>query len=140
MMEARFLADIKDKLVTQFNSEPSQALANAVESLKSEMNQIAGLASEFPQNFETCWTTLAGMKNSNRFVAALFRRIDKKGHHSGGISKSGAALIYQIRCAIVHAGEKDMIYENYSDSEEAVRAIINDVERAALELVGIELS
>lgn len=140
MMEARFLADVKGKLLAQFDSEPSLALADAIDSLKSEMNQIAGLAADNPQPFESCWTTLAAIRNSNRFVAALFRRIDKKGNDGGGKSKSGAALIYQIRCAIVHAGEKDMIFEKYPDGEEALKAIIADVERAALLLVGIELT
>jgi hypothetical protein len=140
MMEARFLADVKSKLFAQFDGKPSTALADAVEALKSEMNQIAGLAADHPQPFEACWTTLAAIKNSNRFVAALFRTIDKKGHNGGGKSKAGAALIYQIRCAIVHAGEKDMIFEQYPDGEEALEAIISDVERAALLLVGIELT
>ncbi|MBP2233481.1 hypothetical protein J2847_006820 [Azospirillum agricola] len=143
VMEARFLAEIKVKLVSSFDAEPSAALSDAVEALKSEMNQIIGLAETQQDAFEACWTALDQIKNTNHFSAALFRRIAKKGIGAGagggGKWRIGAALIYQIRCAIVHAGEKDMIFESFSDGEEAVRVILPHVERAALLLVGINL-
>lgn len=140
MIEARFLADIKAKLIRNFDAEPAIALSTAADALKSEMTQIAGLALNYPEPFEACWTKLSSMKNENRFTAALFQRVEKKGHHSGGKSKFGAALIYQMRCAIVHAGEKDMIFEKYPDGDAAISAILPDVERAAFLLVGVELS
>ena len=140
MMEARFLADVKSKLFASFDAEPSAALSEAADALKSEMAQISSLATDHPEPFEECWNILNGMKNTNRFVAALFKRIEKKGLHSGGKCKSGAALIYQIRCSIVHAGEKDMIFEKYPDGESALSAVICGVERAALRLVGMELT
>lgn len=140
MIEALFLADVKAKLLRRFDEEPSDALAEATDALKSEMTQLAGLASNWPEPFEASWETLSDLKNTNRFVAALFRRVEKKGHHTGGKAKLGAALIYQMRCAIVHAGEKDMIFEKYPDGDAAVMAVISDVEKIALTLVGIELS
>lgn len=140
MMEARFLDDIRTKLLAAFLAEPSAALNGALESLKSEMNQVIGLAEAQQDAFEACWNTLDQMRNTNRFAAALFRRVEKKGAASGGKWKTGAALVYQIRCAIVHAGEKDMIFENFPDGEIAVEAVLPDVERAALLLAGVELS
>jgi hypothetical protein len=139
VMEARFLADVKAKLLAGFDAEPGPALGDAIDALKSELNQITGLAETQQDAFEACWTTLHALKNDNRFAAALFRRIEKKGAGSGAKWKTGAALIYQNRCAIVHAGEKDMIFENFPDGEHAIEAVLPQIERAALLLVGIEL-
>lgn len=139
VMEARFLAEIKKKLLSNFDAEPGAALSDAVEALKSEMSQIIGLAETQKDAFEACWAALDQLKNVNQFSTALFRRVAKKGT-GGGKWKTGAALIYQIRCAIVHAGEKDMIFERFPDGEAAVVAILPHVERAALLLVGVELS
>ncbi|PCF93208.1 hypothetical protein CPA46_02820 [Sphingopyxis terrae subsp. ummariensis] len=138
-MEARFLADIKAKLLDNFDSGPSAALGDATAALRSELKQLGNLADQEPAIFEECWTVLDRMKNTNRFVAALFRNIQRKGHASGAKYQTGAALIYQTRCAIVHAGEKDMIFESFDDAEAALEAVLPSVERASLLLVGIEL-
>ena len=79
------------------------------------------------------------MKNTNRFATALFRKIARKGEASGSKWQTGAALVYQVRCAIVHAGQKDIIFENFPDGDEVISALLPEVERAALLLVGIEL-
>ena len=140
MMEARFLADVKAKLIAGFDAGPSAALSDAVDSLKSELNQITGLAETQQDAFEACWTALDALKGQNRFTTALFRRLSKKKLDGGKRWQTGAALVYQIRCAVVHAGEKDMIFENFSDGENAIEAVLPHVERAALLLVGIELN
>jgi hypothetical protein len=139
MMEARFLAEIKAKLILNFDAEPSAALSESIDALKSELNQIVGLAETQKDAFEACWTVIDQVKNTNRFSAALFRRVAKKGVDGGGKWKTGAALVYQIRCSIVHAGEKDLIFERFPDGEEVVEMLIPCVERAALMLVGVEL-
>jgi hypothetical protein len=139
VMEARFLAEIKFKLISGFDAEPSVALSEALEGLKTEINQITGLAETQKDAFETCWTALDQLKNVNRFATALFRRVEKRGAANGGKWKTGAALVYQIRCAIVHAGEKDMIFENFPDGEEALEAVLPHIERAALLLVGVDI-
>lgn len=137
VMEARFLAEIKSKLIASFDAEPNAALDDAAEALKSEMNQIIGLAETQKDAFEACWMALDQLNNVNQFATALFRRVTKK-KVGGEKWKTGAALVYQIRCAIVHAGEKDMIFESFPDGAEAVKAVLPHVERAALLLVGVD--
>jgi hypothetical protein len=138
VMEARFLAEIRNTLISKFDAEPGAALGQATSALKSELTQITGLASTQQDSFEACWTALHSMKDTNRFVAALFRRLDEK-KVRGPKWEIGAALIYQIRCAVVHAGGKDMIFENFNDGDAALTEILPFVERAALRLVGVEL-
>lgn len=139
VMEALFLADVKGRLMANFDAEPAAALSEAIEALKSELRQITALAEPHQDLFEECWNRLHAIRNVNRFAAALFRRAEKKKIDGQGKWQTGAALIYQIRCAVVHAGEKDMIFENFSDGDAAIEAILPTVERAALRMLGITL-
>ncbi|QAY77573.1 hypothetical protein [Sphingosinicella sp. BN140058] len=139
MIEARFIADVKARLLTRFDAQPGDALQEAVDALKSEMNQIRGLAENQKDAFEACWTVVDTMRSTNRFAAALFRKAQQNGL-KGAKWETGAALIYQIRCAIVHAGQKDLIYEGFLDGDEVIEALLPAVERTALILVGIEVA
>ena len=139
VMEALFIADVKSRLLGSFDAEPVVALNDALEALQSELRQITALAEPHQDLFEECWTLLDGLKNTNQFATALFRRLNKKKRNSEGKWQTGAALIYQIRCAVVHAGEKDMIFENFPDGDAAIRAILAPVERTALRMLGITL-
>lgn len=139
VMEALFVADVKSRLIASFDAEPAVALNDALEALQSELRQITALAEPHKDLFEECWTLLDDLKNTNRFATALFRRVNKKKRDGEGKWQTGAALVYQIRCAVVHAGEKDMIFENFSDGDVAIRAILSPVERTALRMLGITL-
>ncbi len=139
MIEARFIADVKLKLLASFDAQPADALQDAAEALKSEMNQIRGLAESQKDAFEACWSALDTMKNTNRFAAALFRKAKARGVQ-GQKWETGAALVYQVRCAVVHAGQKDLIFEGFPDGDEVIEALLPAVERAALLLVGIEVA
>lgn len=140
VMEALFLADVKARLLSDFDTEPATALGEALSALQSELKQITALAEQQQSLFEECWNLLDGIKNENRFAAALLKSVNKKRANGQGRWQTGAALIYQIRCAVVHAGEKDMIYENFSDGNEAIKIIMPTVERAALGMLGITLA
>lgn len=139
VMEALFLADVKSRLIADFDAAPAVALNDALDALQSELKQITALAEPHQDLFEECWTVLDGFRNTNRFATALFKRLEKKKANGEGKWQTGAALIYQIRCAVVHAGEKDMIFENFVDGDAAIKAILPTVERAALRMLGITL-
>ncbi|RYG88243.1 MAG: hypothetical protein EON59_05055 [Alphaproteobacteria bacterium] len=122
-----------------FDAEPAVSLAAATESLKSELRQITALAEPHQDLFEECWDRLNGLKNTNQFATALFRRAAEKKVNGQGKWQVGAVLVYQVRCAVVHAGEKDMIFENFPDGDAAINAILPPIERAALRMLGITL-
>lgn len=92
MMEARFLDDVKRRLLENFDREPSEAVSEAASALKSEMSQMFLLAGSQPEAFEFCHDTLSGFKSTNRFAAALFRRVTSKGVSGKGKHEMGAAL------------------------------------------------
>lgn len=139
VMEALFLADVKSRLMANFDAEPAVALNDAKDALQSELKQITTFAELYQDLFEECWMVLDSLKNTNRFVVALFKRLEKKKANGKGKWQTGAALIYQIRCAVVHAGEKDMIFENYTDGNAAIKAVLPTVERTTLRMLGITL-
>lgn len=139
VMEALFLAEVKNRLIAGFDAEPAAALTEATEALKSELRQVTALAEPHQDLFEECWDRLDALRHTNRFAAALFRRVEEKKANGQGKWKTGTALVYQIRCAVVHAGEKDMIFENFPDGDVAIKAILLPVERAALRMLGITL-
>lgn len=140
IIEARFIREIKSRLLSRFDREPLPALNEATEALKSEMNQLMALADTQQHAFAACWDALDQIRVANRFSAIMFRRASEKGHDRGSKWRTGAALIYQVRCAIVHAGERDIVYDNFTDGDDALRALIPHVERAALLLIRVELS
>ncbi len=139
VMEALFIADVKIRLMAAFDAEPAAALNDALGALQSELNQITALAEPHQDLFEECYNQMEGIKNTNHFAAALFRRLAKKKLNGLGKWQTGAALVYQIRCAVVHAGEKDMIFENFLDGAAAIDTVLPTVERAALRMLGITL-
>ncbi|MDD1496899.1 hypothetical protein PVA19_00615 [Agrobacterium sp. CNPSo 3708] len=139
MIEALFLAQVKEKLFASFDAEPSGSIQEAADALKSEMAQIRALAEQQQDAFVACRTALYPLRQTNRFAAALFKKVKGKGLENGSQWEVGAALVYQVRCAVVHAGQKDIIFESYPDGDEVIAALIPGVERAALELVGVQL-
>ncbi|WP_260582420.1 hypothetical protein [Sphingopyxis sp. PET50] len=138
-MEARFLRELKESLLAEFDAQPKAALESATKKLKSELAQFLLLSEIKKPYFEMIWSAAHNLRTTNRLAIALFRKLSEH-DLANSQSKSGAALIYFLRCAIVHAGQKDMIYEAYPDGEHFLNVIMEHVEEASLALAGIHLS
>lgn len=136
VMESLFLEEIRQSLIRNFANNPGAAVAVAQKSLQSEIEQFVYLAENCKEPFEYIWLSLCDIKNENKFSASLFRKINNSEYKSPEW-KMGAALLYYIRCSIVHAGNKDIIYDSYADGQFALTAIVPFVEAAALGLSGI---
>ncbi|MER8979949.1 hypothetical protein [Mesorhizobium sp. M0870] len=140
IMEAKFLSEVKERIDQRFFLEPSSSLEQALESLRSEVVQLAGLAERESIYFEAIYDEVARLRGRNDFADALFKKLEGRGHKFKSPRwKAGAALIYYVRCAVVHAGEKDMIFEAYNDGDAVLEAIVRPSEEAALALSGITL-
>lgn len=139
IIEARFISDVKARLLSRYDAEPIAALSDAMDALKSEFNQLTRLAEGQKSEFEDLWITIDDFKKTgNKFSYALFRSIEVKGRAGGGKFLAAAALIYQIRCSIVHAGERDMIFEKFPDADGLLTEILPKMERIVMLLVGID--
>lgn len=140
IIEARFLREVLDKLNQNFSAGPTQALEHALESLKSELAQMARLAEGEKAFFEMIWGKVDALRGTNGLAAALFKKLNKRNDFKSPEWRAGAAIVYFLRCAIVHAGEKDIMFESYADGEFVVESIIEEMEEAALALAGITMS
>lgn len=140
LMEARYLAHIRNEFNSNFMKEPKAAIGAAAKSLESEILQIGLLSERAKPFFELIYDVISSQRNSNRLAAALCRKLDgQAGDMKSPKHKAGAAFVYYIRCAIVHAGGKDMIFESYSDSDALLYLLKEHMEEAAFALAGLEL-
>ena len=140
LMEARYLAHIRNEFNSNFMKEPKAAIGAAAKSLESEILQLGLLSERAKPSFELIYDVVSSQRNSNRFAAALCRKLDgQAGEMKSPKHKAGAAFVYYIRCAIVHAGGKDMIFESYSDSDALLYLLKEHMEEAAFALAGLEL-
>jgi len=140
-MEARFLREVKEGLLASFPTEPKRSLENALSALKSEAVQLSRLAETKKSHFEMIYHAIHDVAGSNQLAAALMRKLSEQPTETKSPEwKGGSALTYFLRCAIVHAGQKDMIYEAYPDGDILVEAIMEYVEEASLALAGLELT
>lgn len=139
VMEARYIREVKLTLLANFEAEPKASLEAALKTFKSELNQLIALADISRSYFEMIWTAISDLSAINTLAAALMRKLSLNPGTSSPQWKAGAALVYYLRCAIVHAGEKDMIFESFADGDDLLALIIEHVEEASLSLAGVHL-
>lgn len=142
IFESAYLKDAYEKFSGSFFNDP-EAAVNAISStIKNERSQLYSLVEKHEKLFEDISDAFEDLKKSgNTFAFAINRSMEKK--YKGDLSpkwKKGASLVYAIRCAIVHAGEKDVVFEGYNDGSDAIDGILPSLELASLALVGIEMA
>ena len=141
VMEARFLREVKYDLLRSFSREPKKSLEVALAALKSEAAQLSRLAETRKSYFEMIYHAISDAAGTNQLAAALLRKLSEQSAEMRAPEwKGGSALTYFLRCAIVHAGQKDMIYEAYSDGDILVDLIMEHIEEAAFSLAGLHLT
>lgn len=139
LMEARYLKRVQEEFNSSFLSGPKMAISEAAKSLESEISQIGLLSQRAQPYFEIISDIITGARGENRFAASLCRKLSSQGGDMKSPKhKAGAAFIYYIRCAIVHAGGKDLIFESFDDSGELLSGIMDYMEEAAFSLAGLE--
>lgn len=141
LMEARYLLNVQSEFNATFRTRPKEAIASAQKNLDSEAAQLALLSTNAKEHFEVIWEFVNSQKSINQFAAAILRKLDTKGGDMKSPKhRSGAALIYYVRCAIVHSGGKDMIFESYRDGSNLLEQLLEHMEEAAFALAGVRLS
>ena len=137
VLENQYIRSIKRTLDDGYGAGPKAALVQALASIQSELKQLTLISARHKPQFESFFDLLQTFDGSNRLTTALFKKVNKEkitDKHA-----KGAALIYFLRCAIVHAGTKDIIFESYADGETLLSSIIEDVEVLVCGCNGIEI-
>lgn len=144
VLEYGYLKSVLESLERSFFRSPKSALAEAQESIGTEINQFinlietCGLISYFDRFVDVA--DKLRMEN-NQFCSSLERQWDKETRKPqfSGKFKKGAYLCYQVRCAIVHAGDISLLYESFDDADMALLAFAIPLEEAITEYLGFEI-
>lgn len=142
VLEYGYLSAILDTINNGFLSSPGKSLEEAMQATKSEFNQFHELSvnNNLHSYFEDLSDKLDSFAASyNQFACALVRQCKSDSRLRDKASKGarGVLIAYQVRCAIVHAGEKSLIYESFDDAEEVLAGLIRHLEEAVLRYLGI---
>lgn len=141
ILEHGYLSNIKKKLLADFDADASGALGEALEKVANEINQLISLAEEADlrgefEQFDAMIETLIASGNS--FIIKLDR--GAKNHtlyRSSDRYKKAVLRFYKLRCAIAHAGTSSVIYEQFSDSDQAATALLPSIETIAMKSLKI---
>jgi hypothetical protein len=139
VVEARFIREVKDNLLQSFDIQPKAALEEALNKLKSEMSQIVSIAENNKHHFEMIYSVFLLYENENSLATLLLRKA-RDARHRQDQWALGAALVYYLRCAIVHAGEKDLIFEQFPDGDEFLANVLEHIEEAAFAVAGVSFA
>lgn len=137
VFEAAYLLKLKEKLAAEFLQQPKRALTDAQAALESELstfqdlvNENAGLVARFEEI-----DRFVDANNTNRFLQAIKRTVKAAQKFSG--FRKGVAYCYKVRCAIVHAGQHDVVFDRFPDAESGVQSLVPLFEASVIELLGL---
>lgn len=135
VFEAAYLIGLKEGLLARFLESPKEALSDAQSALESELSTFQKLVDDkgLSAAFENI-RQIVDDDSTNRFLFAIKRGL--KGSKSSGFKK-GVEYAYKIRCAIVHAGQRDVVFDSFADAEDGAKQLLVPMELAVLELLGI---
>lgn len=143
VLEHGYLTSILNELQSSYFSDPVEALRNAQDALKSEVEQLTALMNHHSLStyFEDIHNLVDRMRGFNTFAAALVKKVKASRETKGqGSNKAthGARYFYQIRCAVAHAGTSRIFIEQYNDSEPLIEQVLEPAERAVHDYLKIK--
>jgi hypothetical protein len=142
ILETIYLKDAFEKFSQDFFSDPDTSVKDISEKIRSERMQLYSLCENIQDAVELFDLECEKLKSSNnRYIWGISKSIGRK--FSNGLSpswKRGCSNIYAIRCSIVHAGERDVVFDVFDDGHEAIEALIPPLETIALRLLGIRMA
>ncbi|WP_312135044.1 hypothetical protein [Brevundimonas sp.] len=136
-LEHRFLYEILNKFNSSFINAPHTTLSELTKDLASEMAQFGALQNIDTPLIEAFYDQVTLSKTTNSFASAIFRKINQNAQQLNSKKLKGFAAIYYIRCAVVHAGEKDIIFESYQDAEDLLADLLPELSKIALSMSGL---
>ncbi|WP_267109546.1 hypothetical protein [Xanthomonas sacchari] len=138
VFESAYLLAVRDSFVKDFLSAPDSASSQVVKALQSELEQFNQVVKhhQLESYFEKIRND-ALAANANRFLLGIGRNI---GENVGRETwRHGVSFIYKIRCSIVHAGQKSIIFDRFPDGDEALSLLLPGLEKAVLCLLGLRI-
>jgi hypothetical protein len=141
IFEHGYLSEVFSELRRTFFNSPKEALSSAMTSMESELNQLKTIvqAGKLEAVFETLFDAFEAAKGTNnRFAYAIEKSIaGQKVNEFKGKAFKGVAVLYKIRCSIVHAGSASQIFDSYDDGTDCLQRLLPSLEEAALAFLGV---
>jgi len=142
ILEAAYLVALKDAFARDFLRAPKVAVERVQGALGSEQKQFDQLVVQHDliANFDEIRVVIEGLP-ANNFASAIKKRVDEPLAREAGAKRwrLGVGYTYQIRCSIVHAGQRDVVFDRYEDGDDALVALLPSLERAVFALLGVDL-
>lgn len=143
ILENAYLTNIKNALIEGFDRDADKAIEEAQKKLSSEVNQLIslmeskGLQDDFVAFNEAFDEKLA---LNNRFIHALDKSAKKEANYGNKQTAIKAVVrFYKLRCSIAHAGTSSVIYEQLTDANFAMNALLPYVESIVLKGLNVTL-
>jgi hypothetical protein len=139
VFESAYLLALRDAFMDAFFSNPKAATDKTKKALEAEVNQFEEVVKlhQLQSYFESVIAEVDALP-SNLFLQAV--RADIGPSNRPPVAwESGVAFIYKLRCSIVHAGQKSVIFDRYPDGNVALIALTPVLEKAVLALLGLRL-
>jgi hypothetical protein len=143
IVEHAYLSNIKKILVKEFERDAKGAVKRAADSLSSEPNQLVTLTESINLRAEFAAFSAevdALLALGNQFMSQVddgARGESLYGAHDQ--YKKGIIRFYKLRCSIAHGGTSSVIFEEFSDADDAAIYLMKKVETIALNSMGIRL-
>ncbi len=147
IIERGYLKAILQKINQEFMKSPQTTVSGAVKLLDNECSQFVGLVKDhdlsyFFEDFADCVENLSS--SMNEYAIMLERELteDKsrwnEAFKPGNKYVKGVFLCYKVRCSIVHAGASSLVFDEFSDADNALRSLVIPLENAVMKYMGIQ--
>jgi hypothetical protein len=139
IIENMYILDTFDEIKTNFLKSPRQTLDKAGRRIRSELEQIISISEKPGMSplFSQVYNDIKGKNGDFARRIRAKRGENLKGRGAGALPDhlNGAATVYAVRCAIVHAGEQDIVYDQFDDADDFVDSLIDSLATLCVELV-----
>jgi len=139
VFESAYLLAVRDAFMDTFFSNPKAATDKTKKALEAEVNQFEEVVKlhQLQSYFEAVTAEVDALP-ANEFLQAVRRDIAPP-NRPPVAWETGVAIIYKLRCSIVHAGQKSVIFDRYPDGNVALIALTPLLEKAVLALLGLRV-
>lgn len=148
-IERLYMRIVFENLTRDYFLGPKKSLDEALNAISREAQalRVALSASGALDEAESIYDSIKSMPD-NRFAAALMHRLKAKTKEESSTMtpedfkdprRLGVELIYAIRCAVVHAGARDLVIESFQDADDLLNRIEAPIARMALSCSGVKL-
>lgn len=140
VFENGYLRNILEDIQSGIFLNAKDALNKATEGVQNEFKQFLHLVDKnnLSHHFEQISIILRNQKTNN-YLNAIWQEVetDNRSKKAKPYQK-GVFAMYQVRCSIVHSGEKSVFYDKYTDSDSGLLDLIEEFEKSIFLYIGVK--